>query len=157
MLALRPIGADAWESPGLPAHYDCSTQLKPECTVPVLSCGDLDGCCLYATGKLRGWWRPWPTAKHISVSACYGPSRRADGVRKRYGFASHGAIVPLCTRATPSPSRIFRPPSVSVATRTLTSGARRNGRRARDAGRSCRRLPTLELTLALGRPSFKLR
>ncbi len=32
--------------------------------------------------------------------------------------------------------QIFRPPTVSVATRTLTSGARRNGRRARDAGRS---------------------
>ena len=30
----------------------------------------------------------------------------------------------------------FRPPTISVATRTLTSGARRNGRRARDAGRS---------------------
>ena len=27
----------------------------------------------------------------------------------------------------------FRPPTISVATRTLTSGARRNGRRARDA------------------------
>ncbi len=30
----------------------------------------------------------------------------------------------------------FRPPTICVATRTLTSGARRNGRRARDAGRS---------------------
>jgi hypothetical protein len=30
----------------------------------------------------------------------------------------------------------FRPPTISVATRTLTSGARRNGRRPRDAGRS---------------------
>ena len=30
----------------------------------------------------------------------------------------------------------FRPTTISVATRTLTSGARRNGRRARDAGRS---------------------
>jgi hypothetical protein len=29
----------------------------------------------------------------------------------------------------------------------LTSGARRNGRRARDAGRSCRWLPALEPTL----------
>ncbi len=36
---------------------------------------------------------------------------------------------------------IFRPPTVAVATRTFTSGARRNGRlgraRRRDAGRSC--------------------
>jgi hypothetical protein len=31
-----------------------------------LSCGDLDGCCLCA--KLRGLWRPWPTAKrHFRV------------------------------------------------------------------------------------------
>ena len=35
----------------------------------------------------------------------------------------------------------------SVATRTLTSGASRNGRRARDAGRSCTWLPKLEPTL----------
>ena len=41
----------------------------------------------------------------------------------------------------------FRPPTISVATRTLTSGARRNGRRARDAGRSCTWLPKLEPTL----------
>ena len=43
--------------------------------------------------------------------------------------------------------QIFRPPTVSVATRTLTSGARCNGRRARDAGRSCTWLPKLEPTL----------
>jgi hypothetical protein len=42
---------------------------------------------------------------------------------------------------------IFRPPTVSVATHTLTSGARRNGRRARDAGRSYTRLPKLIPTL----------
>jgi hypothetical protein len=54
---------------------------------------------------------------------------------------------------------IFRPPTVSVATRTLTSGARRNGRRARDAGRSCTWLPTLEPTLTSrldGRPCAEL-
>jgi hypothetical protein len=36
---------------------------------------------------------------------------------------------------------------VSAATRTQTPGAKRNGRRVRDAGRSCRRVPALGLCL----------
>jgi hypothetical protein len=50
-----------------------------------LSCGDLDGCCLCA--ELRGWWRPWPTAK------------RHVGVRMGRPFAVSGAWVVRTWRA----------------------------------------------------------
>jgi hypothetical protein len=66
---------------------------------------------------------------------------------KRTVGVQHGVRKRCRLRAT------FRPPTrtVSVAMRTfkLTTGARRNGtgRRARDAGRSCTWLPTLEPTL----------
>ncbi len=77
---------------------------------------------------------PWDTMPHLSWLEC-DPARCVNwaaqhGVRKRRR---------LCA--------IFRPPTVSVATCTLTTGARRNGRRARDAGRSCTWLPTLVPTL----------
>ena len=42
-----------------------------------LSCGDLDGCCLCA--KLRGWWRPWPTAKRLAPCRCpHGTALRGE-------------------------------------------------------------------------------
>ena len=50
-----------------------------------LSCGDLDGCCLCA--ELRGWWRPWPTAK------------RHVGVRMGRPFAASGAWLVRTWRA----------------------------------------------------------
>ena len=50
-----------------------------------LSCDDLDGCCLSA--KLRGWWRPWPTAK------------RHFDVRMGRPFAASGAWVVRTWRA----------------------------------------------------------
>ena len=50
-----------------------------------LSCGDLDGCCLCA--KLRGWWRPWPTAK------------RHFGVLMGRPFAASGACADRTWRA----------------------------------------------------------
>ncbi len=46
---------------------------------PQLSCDDPDGCCLCA--KLRGFWRPWATAK------------RDFAVRMGRHFAASGACV----------------------------------------------------------------
>ena len=88
---------------------------------------------------------PSDTMPHDSWLGC-DPARCGNGaVRglelKRTVGAQHGVRKRCGLCAT------FRPPTVSVATRTLTSGARRNGRRARDAGRSCGWLPTLEPTL----------
>jgi hypothetical protein len=69
-----------------------------------------------------------------------------------------GASVQHGVRKRCRSCAIFRPPTISVATRTLTSGASRNGRRARDTGRSCTWLPKLEPTLCRldGRPCAEL-
>ena len=60
------------------------------------SCGDLDGCCLCA--ELRGWWRPWPTAK------------RHVGVRVGRPFAASGAWVVRTWRAIRAINMWVRPP-----------------------------------------------
>ena len=60
-----------------------------------LSCGDLDGCCLCA--ELRGWWRPWPTAK------------RHVGVRVGRPFAASGAWVVRTWRAIRATCMRVRP------------------------------------------------
>ena len=88
---------------------------------------------------------PWDTMPHDSWLGC-DPARCGNGAArglelKRNVGAQHGVRKRCGLCAT------FRPSTVSVATRILTLGARRNGRLARDAGRSCRWLPTLEPTL----------
>ena len=100
---------------------------------------------------------PWDTMPHLSWLAC-DPARCVNWAAR--GPVSSGRWV--CSMACGNDAdrvRFFWPPTISVATRTLTSGASRNGRRARDAGRSCTWLPKLEPTLvgklSLGRPSLR--
>ena len=92
-----------------------------------------------------------------AADACQWMMPMSDPLPVRVSSESGFSTIPRFK--LPTYLKLFRPPTVSVATRTLTSGARRNpkgnGSRARDAGRSCRCLPALVPTLVLGRPSLR--
>jgi hypothetical protein len=88
---------------------------------------------------------PSDTMPHLSWLEC-DPARCVNWAARGPDSSGRWACGMACGNDADC-VRFFRPPTVSVATRTLTSGARRNGRRARDAGRSCMWLPTLVPTL----------
>ena len=82
-LTIRDASCCHWTAVGIRTVCGRLSAAKP--LGSCLSCDDPDGCCLSA--KLRGFWRPWTTAK------------RHVGVRVGRPFAASGAWVVRTWRA----------------------------------------------------------
>ena len=87
---------------------------------------------------------PWDTMPHLSWPGCE-PARRVN--RAERGPDLYWLKRTVALRNQRGLRATFRPPTLFVAALTRTCGAKRNGRHARDAGRSCRCLLALEPTL----------